>query len=169
MKTPVTLMKEFPHAGRVTWLSRRPARRKPLLVTESLALEAGTGINGDHYQGHSGKREVTLFQSEHLPVVASLCDLKELSPERLRRNILVAGINLLACRNRRIAVGDAAILEITGICAPCSRMETELGRGGYNAMRGHGGVTARVIRGGLIVRGDRICVIDELEPASFPD
>lgn len=80
------------------------------------------------------------------------CDVM---PAQLRRNLMVEGINLLALKGRRFRIG-AAVLEWSGECHPCSRMDEELGIGGYNAMRSHGGITARVIAGAVIRRGDAV-------------
>ncbi len=78
-------------------------------------------------------------------------------PASLRRNIVVSGINLLALKNRQFSVGGAT-LAFTGLCHPCSRMETALGAGGYNALRGHGGITAAVLQGEVVRVGDDVRV-----------
>jgi MOSC domain-containing protein YiiM len=113
----------------------------------------GSGLSGDHYSG-SGKREVTLIQAEHLQAVSSILK-KEIDPALTRRNIVVSGVNLLAFNGMQFQIGDA-VLEMTGPCEPCSRMEENFGPGGYNAMRGHGGITAKIIRGGKIRIGDAV-------------
>ena len=84
---------------------------------------------------------------------------REVTPGDLRRNLVVSGINLRALKNRRFQVGEA-VLEATDDCHPCSRMEVILGPGGYNAVRGHGGITARVIESGTVHVGDAVTALD---------
>lgn len=121
--------------------------------------EAGKGLAGDRYKTKSnGARQVTLIEAESLRAIASYMRVQEVEPELLRRNIVVRGMNLLALKNQRFRVGEA-ILEYSGECHPCSRMEDNLGVGGYNAVRGHGGITARIIQSGRIGVGDEVQVV----------
>lgn len=128
-------------------------------AVEAATLDWELGVVGDHYQGQSGIRQVTVMAMEHLAAIAQYLGLEEATPEQLRRNLVVSGVNLAALKERRFRVGDA-VLEATGECHPCSRMEETLGVGGYNAVRGHGGVTARVVCGGVVRVGDAVVRMD---------
>ena len=145
----------MPQIGRVKWIGLRPARRAPIDVVNQVAAN-DQGLKDDFFQGPpDAPRQVTLIQEEHLAAVASILGRDSVPPELLRRNIVVAGINLQALKESEFQIGDA-ILYATGNCAPCSLMEENLGPGGYNAMRGHGGITARVVRAGTIQVNDEV-------------
>lgn len=143
--------------GRVLWIGARPARRAPLLALEQAWLDPGNGLEGNHYSSRTRRsRQVTLIGAEALAAIgAFLGHAVPAAPEALRRNIVVSGINLLALKGQRLRLGEA-VLEITGECQPCSRMEEILGVGGYNAVRGHGGLTARVAAAGTVRVGDAV-------------
>ncbi len=181
MTTPTLrdLTRHFPHPGRVEAILLRPARGAPATQVQSAEAIATQGLAGDRSATRSlesrrsgfsrasplarpapttppSKRQITLIQSEHLPVIAALCAMTatDLDPAILRRNLVISGINLIAARSLfadqplHLLIGNQVVLEITGPCDPCSKMEAALGPGAYNAMRGHGGMTARVITGG---------------------
>ncbi len=150
------LQNNFPHDGKVEWIGLRPERRARLEPVHSVEARKDRGLEGDHFSGKPGsKRQVTIVQHEHLAVVASLSGLGSVDPGMLRRNISISGINVLSLVDRRFRIGGAEF-EGSGACHPCSRMEENLGRGGWNAMRGHGGITARVVASGHFSVGDPV-------------
>jgi len=139
---------------------RGAPRERARLVDETTAL-AGIGLADDRL-GRRGEaelstRQLTLIQREHLPLIAAFARRGPIDPVDLRRNLVVSGINLLTLKKARVRVGEA-LIEIVGPCAPCSRMEEVIGPGGYAAMRGHGGMTARILEGGRIAVGDTVSV-----------
>jgi MOSC domain-containing protein YiiM len=151
-----TLLSSVPRIGKVEWIGVRPARREPVVAVDSVEAREGRGLTGDRFRGGaSSKRQVTLIQAEHLPVIAQLLGCDRVDPSLLRRNIVVSGINLLSLNGAQFTIGGA-MLEGTGPCHPCSRMEETFGAGGYSAVRGHGGITARVLTGGIIHIGDPV-------------
>ncbi len=144
--------------GTVIWIGLRPGRREPLLPVRHADLDPDIGLLGDHYSNsnsNSRSRQVTLIQAEHLAAIAAYLGRERLGPDLLRRNIVVSGVNLHALKGQTLQLGSALLLA-TGECHPCSRMEEALGPGGYNAVRGHGGITARVVRGGRVCLGDHV-------------
>lgn len=147
-------------AGRLQWIGVRSKRRGNVEHLERAQLVTAQGIDGDHYQSsRNGARQVTMIAEEDIQAVASFLGRARIAPEILRRNIVTKGINVIVLKNRRFRIG-AAVLEGSGECAPCSLMEDVLGPGGFNAMRGHGGITARIIEGGEITVGDTVSRVD---------
>ena len=149
--------------GTVEWIGIRPARGEAMIELETVAISLDGGLEGDRFCGGRGSaRQVTLIQYEHLSVIAACLGRDSIAPSLLRRNIVVSGINLLALKQKCFQMGDV-VLEFTGLCHPCSNMERQLGEGGFNAMRGHGGITAIVIEPGEVRLNDRVSYSESLQ------
>jgi MOSC domain-containing protein YiiM len=155
------LVATLPRPGRLDWIGLRTARRGPIEVVDEVVAVTGVGLVGDRRAvpgrpaDPRGKRHVTLIQAEHLPTIGALLGRGPADPVLLRRNLVVSGCNLRALLGRRFTLGEV-VLEGTGECHPCSRMEEALGPGGYQAVRGHGGLNARVLVGGTLRVGDAL-------------
>jgi MOSC domain-containing protein YiiM len=162
MKTLQDLMDTLPQIGKLEWIGLRSARREFVQSVKEAKVIAGLGLEGDHRSFNkkpdpNSKRQVTLIQAEHLVAVASMLGKHAIDPSLTRRNLVISGINLLAFKDKNFSIGEV-ILEYTGLCHPCSRMEENLGPGGYNAMRGHGGITARILHEAVTRVGDEVRV-----------
>lgn len=150
------MMARWAAAGRVAWIGVRPARRTAMQAVTRVWI-SDAGLEGD--RARAGKRSVTMIQGEHLAAIASFLGRANVSPVDLRRNIVVEGLNLSSLKVRDVQVGGA-VLRITTICAPCSRMEETFGPGGYAAVRGHGGWCAHVVQAGEVAIGDAVRPVD---------
>ena len=155
----------FPRPGRLEWIGLTPEKKAAMRVVDTAEVRLKTGLDGDRHaaSGRGSKREVTLIQAEHFAALSAFAG-REVGPELTRRNLVVSGINLYAMRHGTFRVGDV-VLQGTGICAPCSRMEQNLGPGGYNAMRGMGGITARVVQPGTVRVGDAVAFVEGPRPS----
>ncbi|MGX5220789.1 MOSC domain-containing protein [Pseudomonas segetis] len=155
------LLAAVPQQGQVRWIGVRPASRAPMIMLDAVEARRDEGLTGDHSRpGPRNARQVTFIQWEHLAVVSALLNRdadNPIRPEDLRRNIAISGINLFSLKGRRFRIGQA-VFETTGWCQPCARLEERLGLGTFQAMRGHGGITARVLQSGIIRCGDSLTV-----------
>jgi len=161
------MLDTLPQVGCVEWIGIRPSRGAPMISLETVQIDLDKGLEGDRFSGSTGNpRQVTLVQQEHLAVIAACLNRGSIPPLLLRRNIVVSGINLLALKDKVFSIGDAT-LEFSGLCHPCSKMERQLGAGGYNAMRGHGGITARVCKAGVVRINDSVSYPDSRREYGF--
>lgn len=152
-------------SGRVSWLGLRPAKGTPMVVVKEAAAIGGRGLEGDRASAREGhKRQVTLIQAEHLDVIAKLAGVRKIDPARLRRNVVVSGINVVALLRKKFRIGEVVLVG-TGTADPCFQME-EL----EAPMAGMGGITARILVSGTIHVGDRVMLdasdagADRVEP-----
>lgn len=145
--------------GKVEWMGISPGPRSEIQACETVRIVNG-GVENDHHcrPRRKSKRQVTLIQAEHIPVVEAILGRGKIDPSLLRRNIVVSGINLAALKYQTFRIGTAE-LEGSGNCPPCSRMEENLGPGGYAAMLAHGGITAVVVTEGVVSLGDTVFVV----------
>ncbi len=167
------LTQQFSQTGHLDAIYLRPAHGAACVGTNQVQATAQNGLVGDRTSNTSSrnalaindqgsKRQVTLIQAEHIAVISALMG-KPVDAAKLRRNLVVSGINLLAAKSlfkdqpMQLTIGEV-VLQVTGPCEPCSKMELQLGHGGYNSMRGHGGVTARIMKSGELKVGDAVYV-----------
>lgn len=139
-------------AGSIVSIQLCVGHRDPMNVVESARMLEDYGIEGDRHavsEGARTKRQVLLIDQETL-------DNFELTPGQVRENITTSGIDLHSLsEGQRLAIGDEAVVEITGHCAPCGRMD-EIREGYSTALEGHRGMLASVIRGGEIAVGHAV-------------
>jgi MOSC domain-containing protein YiiM len=118
-------------------------------VASARALE-NFGLEGDRHAKSDSKRQVLLIETETLERLG-------LRVGEVKENITTRGIVLMNLPvGTRLRVGEA-ILEITGVCHPCERME-ELRSGLREELSGQRGMLARVAQSGTLNVGDAILV-----------
>ena len=129
-------------------------------VEEVRTIE-GCGIEGDRYCEGTGfwsrygdVCEVTLIESEDLDHIQSELGISVKNGEH-RRNIITSGIRLGDLRRKRFRVGEA-VLEYDRPRPPCRHVQDLSEPGMRGALKGRGGICARVVRGGKIRARDAI-------------
>lgn len=135
----------------------RPGRREiPLRVND--AEITNEGIKGDHYVKEDGKRQVTLIAADDLATVAATVGFQGDAHLASRRNIMINSLPDEDLKGKFVGLGDDVILEITGYCNPCFRMDENFGEGAISAFEKKAGWVARVVESGSISVGDKFFI-----------
>ena len=132
-------------------------------VEEVRTIE-GCGIEGDRYCEGTGfwsrygdVCEVTLIESEDLDYIQNELGISVKNGEH-RRNIITRGIRLGDLRRKRFRIGDA-VLEYDRSRPPCKHVQDLSEAGMTRALKGRGGICARVVEEGVIRALDAIAVL----------
>lgn len=140
--------------ARVIHLFRAPKRREPMEELEEARALEDVGFEGCAHARPQGKRQVLLMDRETLESFG-------LVPGIVRENVTTEGldVNGLAI-GQWLQIGDVE-LQVSAVCDPCEQIEA-LRAGLQAAMQGRRGMLCKVVRGGLLRRGDEIVVTERL-------
>ncbi len=135
-----------------------PAHRAPMQPVTVAQAVADFGLEGDRHAKAGSRRQILLVEKETL-------DALNVAPGIVRENITTQGANLMSLvPGRRLRLGRDVVLEVTGTCHPCQRLD-EVRDGLSQEIADRRGVNARVIAGGSIRLGDAVVVL-EAHPAA---
>ena len=130
---------------------------------EAVSTIEGCGIEGDRYCEGTGfwtrygdVCQVTLIEGEDLDYIEDELGI-HVNNGQHRRNIITRGIKLTDLRRKRFRVGGA-LLEFDRSRPPCRHVQDLSEPGMTRALKGRGGICARVIRAGRIRVQDAIVV-----------
>jgi MOSC domain-containing protein YiiM len=111
-------------------------------------LAEDKGLRGCIHGRPGSKRQILLMDAETL-------ERFDIPPGAVKENITTEGIDFQKLtQGQQLRVGEG-LLEITGPCHPCERMD-EIRMGLQQELRGQRGWLCKVVEGGKIERGDRI-------------
>jgi MOSC domain-containing protein YiiM len=128
---------------------------------EEVRTRQGCGIEGDRYCEGTGfwtrygdVCQVTLIEGEDLDYIQNELGIHVKNGEH-RRNIITRGIDLNELRRKRFRIGEA-ILEYDRPRPPCKHVQDLSEPGMTRALKGRGGICARVVKAGRIRPRDAI-------------
>jgi MOSC domain-containing protein YiiM len=148
--------------GRLVAIAVRAARRQPMQEIASASITTASGVEGDFKGAKYPRRQVTVLAlADWQKALDELVDLAGPVPlpwTVRRANLLVDALELPRGRGSILDIGNVR-LEVTGQTYPCQRME-EAHPGLLRALapEWRGGVTCRVLQGGVIAVGDPVTV-----------
>ena len=147
-------------SGNLEWIGVRDKVEGIQSIKSVIAIE-GLGLEGDKITlKNSKKRQVTMMQKEHISVILSLSQVDD--PDKInrinyyfKRNLLISKYNIQNLKGKHFSIGEAKFYG-TGDCKPCKKIEDSLGKPMFDAMQGMGGITASIIKTGLIKINDSL-------------
>ncbi|MEO0415150.1 MAG: MOSC domain-containing protein [Verrucomicrobiota bacterium] len=133
----------------------KPPGTSPIEEKSEVEIVAGKGIRGDRFFGFKDdyKGQVTFFAIETYEHLKEKFGVFDRGPDVFRRNIITEGTDLNELIGKKFEVQG---IQFEGVqeAAPCYWMEQAFCEGAEKAMKGLGGLRARVLSDGIL-RTDR--------------
>ena len=133
----------------------QPAGEHPIVPAEKIECVAGRGIRGDRFFDYKEnyKGQITFFAMEVLETLRNELNLPEAQPQATRRNAFIRGADLPALVGQQFAI-QGVRFEGMEESRPCHWMNSALGPGAEEWLRGRAGLRCRILSDGILVRGN---------------
>lgn len=143
--------------ARLLGIAVKQQRKGPVSTHEEAQISLQHGVVGD-WRGKPGRRQVTLMSLADWQAACNELGV-DLPWQTRRANLLVDEMPLFQATGSRIKLGEV-VLEVTGETDPCERMEAAQ-PGLFDTLAKHwrGGVTCRVLAGGVVRLGMAVSLI----------
>lgn len=116
---------------------------------DTVECVAGSGLAGDRYFNHKEnyKGQITFFDWAVYRRIRDDFNCPELDPSWFRRNVLTSGVDLNTLIGQRFTI-QGVEFEGTEECRPCYWMDEAVSPGVHEALKGFGGLRARILASG---------------------
>lgn len=130
-----------------------PPGRAPMIEVEEVECVAGQGLRGDRFFGFKEdyKGQVTFFEHEVHERLCAQFGVEGVPPSVFRRNVITEGVELAGLIGKEFEVQGVRFLG-TQESAPCHWMNQAFAEGAEEAMKGRGGLRARILSTGILRR-----------------
>lgn len=131
-----------------------PAGEAPMIEVDSVECVAGKGLVGDRFFGYKEdyKGQVTFFAHEVYERMCEQFQMVGLPPSAFRRNLITKGVDLNALIGQEFEIQGVRFLG-TQECTPCHWMNQAFAEGAEEALKGHGGLRAKILSDGVLKKG----------------
>jgi hypothetical protein len=131
----------------------KPSGRAPVDEVDEAELVAGKGIRGDRFFGwkEDYKGQITFFSLEVHDDLCRTLGVTGVPPSVFRRNVIVSGVDLNALIGQEFELQG---IRFAGVCecSPCYWMDEAFHAGAEAALKGRGGLRARILTSGILRR-----------------
>lgn len=131
----------------------QPASVHPVVPVEHVECVTGRGIRGDRFfdyrENHKG--QITFFDMEVMEALRRELRLPDAQPQATRRNAFVRGVELNGLVGKQFSV-QGICFEGVEESKPCHWMNSALGAGAEEWLRGRAGLRCRILSHGVLRR-----------------
>lgn len=129
------------------------AGEHPILAVEQVECVAGRGIRGDRFFNYKAdyKGQITFFAMEVFEALRRELNLPNVQPQATRRNACVRGADLNALIGKQFEIQGVRFEGIEE-SRPCHWMNSVLGPGAEEWLKGRAGVRCRILTDGRLCR-----------------